>query len=75
MITKNGENGMYDSNLYHYLKTSKMLSHNALFYDVNGSIKFYLQIIFLYCELSSNNTWCWRADCGVLIHDSKAEVN
>ena len=27
-----------------------------------------------YCELSSNNVWCWRADCEILIHDGKAET-
>ena len=33
------------------------------------------EIIFLYCELSSNNAWCYRANCEVLIHDSEAGVN
>ena len=38
--------------------------------------RIYLRNIFLYCVFSSlNNTWCWTADCKVLIHDYEAGMN
>ena len=40
-----------------------------------GNKKMLSKKIFLYCEISSNNAWCLRVGCEVLIHDGEAGVN